>query len=175
MKEHVKDNLVDSFQNKFLNKYMTPEKQALLEREYWQRQQGVSEAAWSYYRDKLRLYERCTLDISDIKFISHVINGLTPVYADMYMDGMPSSLDTLVQGLNNADHRYYGVGSQQGVSPAMGNASMMNYNMQQQHVPMSANQVTTAPVPSDPLESVADKLLSKMYALMENKTKSAPQ
>lgn len=172
-------NVVGSFQNRFLLKYMTPEKQAFLEREFWQRQQGENESAYSYYRDKLRLYERCTLDTSDVKFISHVVNGLTRLYADMYLGGPPSTLDGLVQGLTNADHRYYGIPSMQ---MHHNNVLQPVCNMQATVVgqPQVLNQTRVQEInqvkvqdgdneKADSIDQIADKLFSKMDALVEKK------
>lgn len=172
--DFVGTNIVGNFQKRFLAKYMTPEKQAFLEREFWQRQQGGNKAAYYYYRDKLRLYERCTLDTSDVKFISQVVNGLTRLYADMYLGGPPTTLDGLVQGLTNADHCYFGNISNMFPQPIF-NAQATN-NMQLNGInqirSQEANQVNAQnenALKTDFMDQIADKIFSKMDALVEKK------
>ncbi len=155
-----------SFQVKFLGKYLTPEKQALLEGDFWRRQQGQNETACSYYRDKLRLYERYTLDTSDLKFISHVISGLIPLYADMYMGGSPTTLDVLVRGLTNADHRYHGstgmfAANQVGPPTTAQIPNTTHTEQMKETVPVAT--------PETSLDQLADKLMGKIDKMVEQK------
>lgn len=97
----------------------------------------------------------------------------------MYLGGPPSTLDGLVQGLTNADHRYFGTMTNMQVPPTMFQlvCNVQAKNVMQPHSihqieiqdSRQVNNTSTDQESNNSIDKIADKLLSKMDALFDKK------